>query len=213
MVENCVPWYCWHNWEGGGGKRMVQRGGGGNVPNFGLRKSKSGPIQNPQQSSTIACTDYSVLPLGGCGDELALLLRLAFGTGLLSDSNVRRIGNEGFSDWCCTAQETWKPLQPRTSERIPARKRKISARLPIPRFPPPLLAPSDMWFVLCMGIRGHLLWIGCTPRGSCNRTLLARLLRRFSNSKCLLEGFLEGACKGLSVKTRFLEGFLEGSIL
>ena len=38
--------------------------------------------------------------------------------------------------------------------------------------------------------------IGCTPRGSCNRTLLRRALRRFSNSKCFLEGFLEGTCKG-----------------
>ena len=35
-----------------------------------------------------------------------------------------------------------KPLHLRTSERIPARNRKISARLPLPRFPPPL-APSD----------------------------------------------------------------------
>ena len=32
-----------------------------------------------------------------------------------------------------------------------------------------------------------------TPRGSCNRTLLRRVLRRFFNSKCFLEGFLEGA--------------------
>ena len=38
--------------------------------------------------------------------------------------------------------------------------------------------------------------LGCTPRGSCNRTLLRRVLRRFSNSKCFLEGFLEGAFKG-----------------
>ena len=53
--------------------------------------------------------------------------------------------------------------------------------------------------------------IGRTPRGSCNRTLLRRVLRRFSNSKRFLEGFLERACKGFSVKTRFLEGFLEGS--
>ena len=37
--------------------------------------------------------------------------------------------------------------------------------------------------------------VGHTPRGSCNRTLLRRVLRRFSNSKCFLEGFLEGACK------------------
>ena len=38
--------------------------------------------------------------------------------------------------------------------------------------------------------------LGCTPRGSCNNTLLRRVLRRFSSSKCFLEGFLEGACKG-----------------
>ena len=38
--------------------------------------------------------------------------------------------------------------------------------------------------------------LGCTPRGSCNRTLLRRVLQRFSNRKCFLEGFLEGACKG-----------------
>ena len=34
--------------------------------------------------------------------------------------------------------------------------------------------------------------LGHTPRGSCNRTLLRRFLRRFSNSKCFLEGLLEG---------------------
>ena len=34
--------------------------------------------------------------------------------------------------------------------------------------------------------------IGRTPRGSCNRTLLRRVLRRFSTSRCFLEGFLEG---------------------
>ena len=33
--------------------------------------------------------------------------------------------------------------------------------------------------------------LGCTPRGSCNRTLLRRVLRRFSDSKCFLEGFLD----------------------
>ena len=52
-------------------------------------------------------------------------------------------------------------------------------------------------------LRTNRSWVGfgiarvrCTPRGSCNRTLLRRVLRRFSNSKCFLEGFLEGACKG-----------------
>ena len=44
---------------------------------------------------------------------------------------------------------------------------------------------------------------------------LRRVLRRFSNSKCFLEGFLEGAgaFKGFQLKTKFLEGFLEGSVL
>ena len=55
--------------------------------------------------------------------------------------------------------------------------------------------------------------LGCTPRVSCNNTLLRRVLRRLSNSKCFLVGFLEGACKGFSVKTRFLKGFFEGSFL
>ena len=36
----------------------------------------------------------------------------------------------------------------------------------------------------------------CTSRGSCNRTLLTRVLRRFSNCKCFLKGFFKGACKG-----------------
>ena len=59
--------------------------------------------------------------------------------------------------------------------------------------------------------------LGCTPRGSCNRTLLRRVLRRFSNSTCFLEGFLEGACKGfqsrLGVLRRVLrrELFIEGA--
>ena len=52
--------------------------------------------------------------------------------------------------------------------------------------------------------------LGRTPRGSCNRTLLRRVLRRFSNSKYFLEGFLEGALQGLQSRERFLEGFLEG---
>ena len=50
--------------------------------------------------------------------------------------------------------------------------------------------------------------VGCTPRGSCNNTLLRRVfrrvLRRFSNNKRFSEGFLEGTCMGFSAKTRFL---------
>ena len=65
-----------------------------------------------------------------------------------------------------------------------------------------LLRPKTMWNTqhttqehmrlqdLCAGYGGIL---GRTPRGSCNRTLLRRVLRRFSNKKCFLEGFLEGA--------------------
>ena len=34
--------------------------------------------------------------------------------------------------------------------------------------------------------------IGRTPRGSCNRTLLRRVLRRFFKGSAFLEGFLEG---------------------
>ena len=45
-------------------------------------------------------------------------------------------------------------------------------------------------------IYGFVLPSGCTSRGSCNNTLLRRVLRRLSNSKCFLEGFLEGAFKG-----------------
>ena len=41
-----------------------------------------------------------------------------------------------------------------------------------------------------------VLKLGCTPRGSCNRALLRTVLRRFSNSKCFWEGFLEGCFKG-----------------
>ena len=34
--------------------------------------------------------------------------------------------------------------------------------------------------------------VGRTPRGSCNRTLLRRVLRRFFKGSAFLEGFLEG---------------------
>ena len=96
MVENCFPGTA-STIRRAGGVNVWSKEGGGNVPNFGLRKSKSGPIQTPEQSSPLFAQN-SVLPLGGCGDELALRLHLAFGTGWLSDSNVRWIGHEGFSD-------------------------------------------------------------------------------------------------------------------
>ena len=36
-------------------------------------------------------------------------------------------------------------------------------------------------------------FVGRTPRGSCNRTLLRRVLRSFFKGSAFLEGFLEGA--------------------
>ena len=43
---------------GGGGVNVWSKEGGGKTYQiFGLQKSKSGPIQNPEQSSTIACTE------------------------------------------------------------------------------------------------------------------------------------------------------------
>ena len=53
---------------GGGGRRMVgvnvwsKEGGGKTYQIFGLQKSKAGPIQNPEQSSTIACTELCFAP-------------------------------------------------------------------------------------------------------------------------------------------------------
>ena len=94
--------------RGGGGKRMVQRGGGGKRTKFLVSRNQKAVPSRTQNNLQPLLAQNSVLPLGGCGEELALRLHLAFGTGLLSDSNVRRIGHEGFSDWCCTAQETWK---------------------------------------------------------------------------------------------------------
>ena len=44
---------------------------------------------------------------------------------------------------------------------------------------------------------GNLL--GSSESRSCNNTLLRRVLRRFSNSKCFLEGFLEGLSLSLAL--------------
>ena len=49
---------------------------------------------------------------------------------------------------------------------------------------------------------------GAHPRGSCNNTLLRRLFK----SKWLLRSVLRRRLYGFSVKIRFLEGFLEGSL-
>ena len=48
--------------------------------------------------------------------------------------------------------------------------------------------------------------------GSCNNSLLRRVLRRLFKSKCFLKEFFEGAGEGFSVRTRFLEACLEGSV-
>ena len=54
--------------------------------------------------------------------------------------------------------------------------------------------PGNPFSAFCFrSFLGRGLFVGRTPRGSCKRTPLRRVLRRFSNSKCFLEGFLEGA--------------------
>ena len=123
--ENCFPWHCWHNWERGV-KRVVQKGGGGTYRNFGFRKSKKIPPRTDDDLQPLIAQN-SVLPLGGCGDEIALWWSLGFSTGLLNDSNFWRTGHEGFSDW--RAQ-----LQPRVSDRIPARHHKNFSAATLPRF-------------------------------------------------------------------------------
>ena len=90
----------------GGGKRMVQRGAGEKRTKFLVSRNQKPVPSRTQNNLQPLLAQNSVLPLGGYGEELALRLHLAFGTGLLSDSKVWRIGHEGFSDWCCTAQET-----------------------------------------------------------------------------------------------------------
>ena len=61
------------------------------------------------------------------------------------------------------------------------------------------MGPHWTAVVLNMGFRSILRALSPTA-SACNNTLLRRVLRRFSSSKCFLEGFLEGC----SVKTRFL---------
>ena len=97
MVENCVPWYCWHNWEGGGVNVWSKEGGGKTYQILVSGNQKAVPSRTQTNLQPLLAQN-SVLPLGGCGEEPALWLHLAFGSGLLSDSNVRRIGHEGFSD-------------------------------------------------------------------------------------------------------------------
>ena len=92
----------------GGGVNVWSKGGGAERTKFLVSGNQKAVPSRTQNNLQPLLAQNSVLPLGGCGDELTLRLRLAFGTGLLSDSNVRRIGHEGFSDWCCTAHETWK---------------------------------------------------------------------------------------------------------
>ena len=46
---------------------------------------------------------------------------------------------------------------------------------------------------------------GAHQWGSCNNTLLRRVLRRFFKSKCFLEGFLEGTCRGFQLEGSVLE--------
>ena len=140
----------WRAFRGGGG-RMVEKSGslvllalggrGVNVWSKGGERTKM--LASGNQKAVASKThnnlqpllaQNSVLPLGGCGGELALRLCLAFGTGLLCHSNVRSM--RGSLIGAAKPKQHRKPLQPRTSERIPVRNRKISARLPSPISPP-----------------------------------------------------------------------------
>ena len=121
----------------GGVNVWSKEGGGENVPNFWSPEIKRRSHPEPQNNLQPLLAQTSVLPPGGNGEELALRLHLAFVTGLLSDSNVRGLGMRGSLIGAAQPKKRGKPLHPRTSERIPARNRKISARLPLPRFPPP----------------------------------------------------------------------------
>ena len=55
-----------------------------------------------------------------------------------------------------------------------------------------ILTPKRPNFFFCHFCRFWATRIGRTPRGSCNRTLLRRVLRRFFKGSAFLEGFLEG---------------------
>ena len=119
----------------GRGVNIWSRKGEENVSIFGLWKStKEGPTQNQQQSSTIACAELSFAP--GCGDELVFRLRLAFSSGCSNDSNVSRLAMRSSLIGAAQSKQRGKALQPRTSDRTPARNRKISAQLPLLCFPP-----------------------------------------------------------------------------
>ena len=136
MVENCVPWHCCHNSEGGVNVWSKERGGGKRTKFLVTRNQKAVPSRTQSNLQPLLAQN-SVLPLGGCGEELALRLHLAFGTGLLSDFNVRRIGHEGFSDWCCIAQETWKaPPSQNIWENSSLKPQNFGAVTPPPFSPP-----------------------------------------------------------------------------
>ena len=53
-------------------------------------------------------------------------------------------------------------------------------------------APKECSKKFAATFKGKFLTIGLTPRGSCNRTLLRRVRRRFFKGSAFLEGFLEG---------------------
>ena len=72
MVENCVPWHCWHNWEGGVNVWSKEGGGGGNVPKFLVSGNQKAVPSRTLNNLQPLLAQNSVLPLGGCGEELAI---------------------------------------------------------------------------------------------------------------------------------------------
>ena len=123
---------------GRGGVNVRSKEGGGKRTKFLVSRNQKAVPSRTQNNLQPLLAQNSVLLPGGNGEELALRLHLAFVTGLLSDSNVRGLGMRGSLIGAAQPKKHGKPLHPRTSERIPARNRKISVRLPLPRFPPPL---------------------------------------------------------------------------
>ena len=66
MVENCVPWYCWHNWKGG---VNVWSKEGGECTKFLVSRNQKAVPSRTQNNLQPLLAQNSVLPLGGCGES------------------------------------------------------------------------------------------------------------------------------------------------
>ena len=120
-----------------GGVNVWSKEGRGNVPKFWIPEIKK--LSHPEPSTifnhclhrALFCPWVAVATswLSGCASHSALVCSVTPTFGGLATS--------GSPIGAVQPKKHGKPLQPRTSERIPARKRKISERLPLLRFRPP----------------------------------------------------------------------------